>query len=85
MPNMTGLDLCYKLQDFPFKKILLTGEMQHEEAVKAFNAGLIDRFIRKYDPDLFSVLKTHIKILERQYFCGIPADFATDWVLFSSV
>lgn len=71
MPEMTGLELCSKLQKFPVKKFLLTGNMQNVEAVKAFNDRLIDKFIHKYDPSLFSEIPKHIKILERQYFCEI--------------
>jgi len=69
MPEMTGLELFGKLQEIPVKKILLTGEMRNEEAVKAFNDGLIDRFIKKHDLN-FEILK-YIKTLERQYFCEL--------------
>lgn len=68
MPNIKGLELCRRLKDVPIKKILLTGEVNHAEAVSAFNEGLIDRFIRKDDPDLVEKLKTYIASLSQQYF-----------------
>jgi len=72
MPEMTGLELFGKLHETPVKKILLTGEMQNEEAVRAFNDGLIDRFIKKtYDLNLFEEISKYIKALERQYFCEL--------------
>ena len=68
MPEMTGLNLCCKLRDFPVKKILLTGEMQNEEAVQAFNTGLIERFIHKYNLNLPTEIPKYITDLTRQYF-----------------
>jgi CheY-like chemotaxis protein len=67
MPNMNGLELCKKLQNFPFKKILLTGEAENQEVIKAFNDGIIDRFIRK-DNNVAGELKKYISQLTNEYF-----------------
>lgn len=69
MPKMNGLELCGQLRKFPFKKILLTGEAENKDAVRAFNDGMIDRFIRKDSLDLPEELQSYTKTLIRQYFC----------------
>lgn len=68
MPNMTGLELCEQLKEFPFKKILLTGEASQVDAIAAFNANIIDRFVRKDSPSLASELQQYVSTLSRQYF-----------------
>lgn len=47
MPRQTGLDVLGQLKHLPCQKILLTGDASHESVVKAFNDGLIQRFIQK--------------------------------------
>lgn len=73
MPAISGLDLCYQLQDFSFKKILLTGEVENQEAIHAFNHGIIDRFIRKDNPELLSEVRSYIELLEQEYFCEVTS------------
>lgn len=41
----------------------------HSQAVKAFNEGIIDRFIRKDDPELLPSLMAQIDGLNYQFFC----------------
>jgi CheY-like chemotaxis protein len=69
MPEMNGIELCQKLRSLPFKKILLTGEADHQEAVSAFNNNTIDRFISKDSPTLVADIQTHVAALTEQYFC----------------
>lgn len=69
MPKICGLTLCSKLQKFPMKKIMLTGIVKDDEAIQAFNEGVIDKFIRKNSPTLHEELNTYINKLIRQYFC----------------
>lgn len=69
MPDMCGVKLCRELENLPMKKILLTGAATDKEVIKAFNEGVIDKFIRKDDMELPNVLKTFEKKLKRQYFC----------------
>lgn len=68
MPNMSGIDLCYHLKDFPYKKILLTGDTDQSKIIDAFNQGIIDRFIAKEDTNVTHKLQTTIHELSYQYF-----------------
>jgi CheY-like chemotaxis protein len=68
MPGMNGIELCQRLQTQPAKKILLTGEASHEEAIKAFNDNVIDRFIRKDSPTLVTDIQNYVDELSKQYF-----------------
>lgn len=68
MPGLTGLDICSKLKDAPYKKILLTCEADEFIAVKAFNDGIIHKFIRKDDPNFRAVINDAIQELQKKYF-----------------
>jgi len=52
MPGMTGIDLVRELDDCPSRRVLLTGVADAEVAVRAFNQGLIQKFIPKSTPNL---------------------------------
>jgi len=52
MPGMTGIDLVRELDDCPARRVLLTGVADAEVAVRAFNQGLIQKFIPKSTPNL---------------------------------
>lgn len=68
MPNLNGLELCKKLKNKRFKKILLTGEADEKIAVNAFNDGIIDKFIRKDAPHFNELINKTICQLQQQYF-----------------
>lgn len=68
MPKMNGLELCRALQHLPMKKILLTGQVEHVEAVAAFNEGIIDRFIRKDSKTLVDEIQMYLDALIKHYF-----------------
>lgn len=68
MPSLNGLELCSLIRDKPFKILLLTGEAGEEIAVKAFNEGIIDKFIRKDATDFQNLLSNAIFELQQQYF-----------------
>lgn len=68
MPGMNGIELCQLLKGLPFKKILLTGEAELHHAVTAFNNNIIDRFIPKDSPTLFSDIQFHVSDLKQRYF-----------------
>lgn len=53
MPGLTGLELVRQLGGSPARRVLLTGEADAEVAVKAFNSGLIHKFIPKGTPNLY--------------------------------
>jgi CheY-like chemotaxis protein len=68
MPEISGIELCRRLQSFPFKKILLTGEADDQLAIDAFNERVIDCFIRKDSPSLEYDIQFHLNVLTQQYF-----------------
>lgn len=68
MSVINGLDFCRALRGLPCKKILFTGEANEMIAVEAFNQGLIDRYLKKSDPNAMDRLEIEITALEREYF-----------------
>lgn len=68
MPQMDGLVFCQQIRDLPYKKILLTGQASETIAVDAFNRSLIDRFIKKSDPDALDRLEAEIRSLQKTFF-----------------
>jgi len=68
MPQMNGIEFCEAVKDLPCKKILLTGVADEKVAIAAFNRGLIDRYIRKSDPDALDRLETDLVALQRDFF-----------------
>jgi CheY-like chemotaxis protein len=68
MPQMNGIEFCEAVKNLPCKKILLTGVADEKVAIAAFNRGLIDRYIRKSDPDALDRLEADIIALQREYF-----------------
>jgi CheY-like chemotaxis protein len=73
MPEMTGLEICRQLKNQAFKKIMLTGEADENIAIKGFNAGLIDRFIRKDVPNFKARILTEILDMQKKYFQTLSA------------
>lgn len=68
MPQMNGMEFCRAVKSLPCKKILLTGHADEKIAIDAFNDKLIDRFIRKNDPDAMSSLEAEIIKLQKDFF-----------------
>jgi CheY-like chemotaxis protein len=52
MPAMSGLQVLNELKGWVGSRVLLTGRVEEQLAVSAFNRGLIERFIPKQTPDL---------------------------------
>lgn len=71
MPGMSGIELCRSLKDKRIKKIMLTGVADSNTAVRAFNEGIIDRFILKCSTTIFEDLNHMIRELQRAYFQDI--------------
>ncbi|MBM3633526.1 MAG: response regulator [Alphaproteobacteria bacterium] len=71
MPGMNGLEICEKITDPSLQKILLTGEADENLAVQAFNKGLIHRYIKKQDPNVFKILNQSLKDAQRTYFSKV--------------
>ena len=47
MPDINGIEFCQNLKDKKVFKIMLTAEADSNIAIKAFNDGLINKFILK--------------------------------------
>ncbi|MEE4250776.1 MAG: response regulator [Alcanivoracaceae bacterium] len=71
MPEMNGLDFCQAIKNRRIKKVLLTGVGDEKVAVRAFNDGLIDRFLTKNDPNIAEKINQTINELQRRYFDDI--------------
>jgi CheY-like chemotaxis protein len=52
MPAMSGLQVLSELQGWAGSRILLTGRIEEQLAVSAFNRGLIEKFVPKQSPDI---------------------------------
>ncbi len=68
MPQMNGLEFCASIDDPTVKKVMLTGVADEKAAVKAFNEGLIDRFISKNDSTTLDLVVAFALDLQRAYF-----------------
>jgi CheY-like chemotaxis protein len=68
MPEIDGIEFCKSLKNPAIKKILLTGKADEQIAVRAFNARIIDRFIRKQDANAMEMLNRAIHELQQEYF-----------------
>jgi CheY-like chemotaxis protein len=51
MPGMSGVELLSSISHLRCAKVLLTGVADETVAVKAFNAGIVDLYLRKTDVD----------------------------------
>jgi len=74
MPGMDGLTFCRQIENPYVKKILFTGVADETVAVKAFNDGLIDRFVLKNERDVYEQINQAIGELQRSYIrdCCLP-------------
>jgi CheY-like chemotaxis protein len=52
MPAMSGLQVLSELAGWTGYRVLLTGRIEEQLAVSAFNRGLIERFVPKQAPDI---------------------------------
>jgi CheY-like chemotaxis protein len=68
MPEIDGLEFCRSIKNPAIKKIMLTGKADEQIAVRAFNEKIIDRFIRKQDVDVMSLLNRTIAELQQEHF-----------------
>lgn len=73
MPEMTGLEFCQALRNHRIKKVLLTGVADEKIAVEAFNAGIIDQFMMKSDPNITQRINRTIHDLQKRYFSEVSA------------
>lgn len=74
MPQMSGLEFLFSIRNRHIKKILLTAYDEKSIAVKAFNQGLIDRYLIKEPDILDSHIFDEIKQLNQDYFKSISSE-----------
>ncbi len=67
MPNLTGIEFLSRLDNVACTRILLTGAAGDTQAVKAFNAGLIDYYLRKSEPNLGKKLRALLDEARRSH------------------
>ena len=67
MPEMNGLSFLKKINEIKSYKILLTGVADESIAVKAFNEGIIDFYIKKSGIDLFERLIKIVNLGRKKY------------------
>lgn len=68
MHAMNGVELCERIGASPLGRILLTGKVDERYAVRAFNDDVIDRYVRKDDPEMIELVKKYILELKREFF-----------------
>jgi CheY-like chemotaxis protein len=66
--SMSGLELCETISGSPIGRILLTGKVDERFAVRAFNDNVIDRYVRKDDPDMIDTIKKYTEELKHEFF-----------------
>lgn len=74
MPSMDGEKFCRELRELKgntIKIIMLTGEADDAKGIELFNSGVIDRFLRKAQPNLDVDLKNCILEMQKIYFRDI--------------
>ncbi|WP_334005969.1 response regulator [Burkholderia cepacia] len=67
MPEVDGIQLLSSIRNANCMKILLTGVADEREAVDAFNAGLIDCFLKKTDVEMPRKLATVLDNAKRKH------------------
>ena len=73
MPAMDGITFCEKVREMGLivKLILFTGMAGTDEAVRAFNKGIIDGYIAKDDPNLTDKINQYIERYSWQQFIDL--------------
>lgn len=69
MPEMNGIQFLTAAKDVACARILLTATANESHAVEAFNAGLIDFYVKKSDPEMPRKLSGAIADAKRK-FCA---------------
>jgi CheY-like chemotaxis protein len=67
MPSLKGLEICERFKNAPFKKILLTGEVDDKQAIEAFNRGVIDQYVPKNADNFYTTINNAIAEQQQAY------------------
>lgn len=70
MPGMDGIQFLSSVSGAACSKILLTGTANESHAVEAFNAGLIDYYLKKSDPAMTRKLARVLDEARQKYCAG---------------
>lgn len=73
MPDINGIEFCQKLKERKIFRIMLTAEADKDTAIKAFNNGLIDKFILKTNEELYLEITFAVQELTQRYFKEISS------------
>lgn len=73
MGAMNGIELCSEFRDAPMGRIILTGRLDERHAINAFNDKIIDRYVRKDDPQQVNLVRQFIVELKREYFLRLAS------------
>jgi len=68
MPGCDGIQFLSAVPEMDCAKILLTGTADESRAVEAFNAGLIDFYLKKSDPAMTRKLSRVLAEARQKYF-----------------
>lgn len=68
LPDMSGIDLCEKLSDYPVKKILLTAKLPESLVIQAFNEGWIDSFVTKLNTNYEQDVDKVVECMQEDFF-----------------
>ncbi|MEA3084455.1 MAG: hypothetical protein QOC89_2152 [Paraburkholderia sp.] len=67
MPGLSGVEFLSSISNLRCAKVLLTGVANETVAVKAFNAGIVDLYLRKTDADSASRLVHFLKDARKRH------------------
>jgi len=71
MKQMNGLEFCQNISDKNIIKIMVTEISDYKLAIKAFNEGIINKFILKNTPEFFKEINMSINKGKEAYFNNI--------------
>ena len=80
MPEINGIEFCQKIKEKQIYRIMLTAEADKDTAIKAFNNGLIDKFILKTTEDLYLEIALAIEELTQRYFMKLSSGIINEHI-----
>lgn len=66
--DKNSIEFCESIKHLNVRKILLTANATNEVAIKAFNDGLIDKFLQKHTKNLLDILSESINLEQDKFF-----------------
>jgi CheY-like chemotaxis protein len=75
MPEMSGVEFAKEIEELSLPKILLTGKATHDDAIEAFNARQIDRYVSKDESKSLEKLISFVLELQREQFSKFNMQF----------